>query len=85
MECNVVSKYKFKPHALEHFRQVEETGEEIVITSHGRPVLKVVPYVENPMEALQALTNTVKKYDNPFEPVAAKESKALRAGTLDRL
>jgi len=78
MEHVVVSKSKFKPHALEYFRQVEETGEEIVITSHGQPVLKVVPYSENPMATLESLRNTVMKYEKPFEPVAVKEWEALK-------
>lgn len=78
MEHLVVSKSKFKPHALEYFRKVEETGEEIIITSHGQPVLKVVPYIENPMEALESLRNTVTKYQKPFEPVALKEWEALK-------
>ena len=78
MGHSVVSKSKFKPHALEYFRQVEETGEGIVITSRGQPVLKVVPYLENPMEALEALRNTVIKYDKPCEPVAVKEWKARK-------
>lgn len=36
-----VSKSKFKPHSLEYFRKIEQTGEELIITDHGRPVLKV--------------------------------------------
>lgn len=78
MEHLVVSKSKFKPHALEYFRQVEETGEEIIITSHGHPVLKVVPYVENPAAALESLRDTVIKYERPFDPVAAKEWESLK-------
>lgn len=38
-----VSKSKLKAKMLEYFRAVEETGEELVVTSHGKPVLKVVP------------------------------------------
>lgn len=78
MEHSVVSKSKFKPRALEYFRRVEETGEEIVITSHGHPVIKVVPYTESPMAELESLRNTVKKYSKPFEPAAAKEWEALK-------
>ncbi|MEW6221568.1 MAG: type II toxin-antitoxin system Phd/YefM family antitoxin [Thermodesulfobacteriota bacterium] len=43
-----VSKSQFKPRSLEYFRRIEETGEELVITDHGRPVLKVVPYIADP-------------------------------------
>lgn len=39
----VVSKSKFKPKALEYFRQMEETGIELTITDHGRPVVKITP------------------------------------------
>ena len=38
-----VSKSRLKAKMLEYFRSVEETGEELVVTSHGIPVLKVVP------------------------------------------
>ena len=36
-----VSKSELKAHMLEFFRKVEETGEELVVTSHRKPVLKV--------------------------------------------
>lgn len=28
---------------LEYFRRVEETGEELIVTDHNRPVVRVVP------------------------------------------
>jgi prevent-host-death family protein len=68
----VVTKSQFKPHALEYFRQIEQTGEEVVITSHGKPVLKVVPYTERPADALKALRGSVVKYDAPTRPTGEK-------------
>ena len=41
-----VSKGVLKARLLEFLRQVEATGEELVITNHGVPVLKVVPIEE---------------------------------------
>jgi prevent-host-death family protein len=38
-----VSKSVLKGKMLEYFRRVEETGEELVVTDNGRPVVKVVP------------------------------------------
>ena len=29
---------------LEYFRHVEETGEEIIVTSHGKPIARVTSY-----------------------------------------
>jgi len=38
-----VSKSKLKAKMLEIFRQLEISGEELVVTDHGKPVLKIVP------------------------------------------
>jgi prevent-host-death family protein len=73
-----VSKSRFKAQALEYFRQVEKTGKELVITDHGRPVLKVVRYAEDPAAALAALRGTVLRYDDPLEPVGVEDWEALR-------
>ena len=42
-----ISKSNFKTHALEYFREVEQTGQPLIITDHGRPVLKIEPYAED--------------------------------------
>lgn len=73
-----VSKSQFKPHSLEYFRKIEQTGEELIITDHGRPVLKVVPFVEDPEEYFRGLRNTVLKYDAPLEPVGGEDWEALK-------
>jgi len=72
-----VSKSQFKPKSLEYFRHIEQTGEELVITDHGRPVLKVVPYVDDPELAFRGLRDSVLKFDNPLEPVGAEDWEAL--------
>jgi prevent-host-death family protein len=38
-----VSKSELKARMLEYFREVESTGEELVVLDRGTPVLKVVP------------------------------------------
>lgn len=38
-----VSKSALKARMLEYFRRVEETGEELIVTDHNRPVLRVTP------------------------------------------
>ena len=40
---NEVSKSQLKARMLEYFRQIEDTGRELVVTDHGRPVAKIVP------------------------------------------
>ncbi len=73
-----VSKSQFKPHSLEYFRRIEQTGEELIITDHGRPVLKVVPYVDDPEAYFKGLRNTMLRYDNPSEPVGEADWDALK-------
>jgi prevent-host-death family protein len=74
----VVSKSQFKPHSLDYFRKIEQTGEELIITDHGRPVLKVIPYVADPEECFRGLRNTVLHYDNPMEPVGVDSWEILK-------
>ena len=64
-----VSKSRFKARALELFRQVERTGQPIIITDRGVPVLKVMPYREDPEAAVRMLRESVIKYDLPTKPV----------------
>lgn len=75
-----VSKSRFKAHALELFRQIEASGEPLVITDHGRPTLVVQPYRPTDPGAadpLQQLRGTVLRYEAPFQPVAEGEWEAL--------
>jgi len=75
---NVISKSKFKPHALKYFRQIEKSGKELIITDHGKPTLKIVPFSEDPLEALKALRNSVIKYEDPTGPVGLEDWEALK-------
>ena len=75
---NVISKSKFKPHALKYFRQIEKSGKELIITDHGKPTLKIVPFSEDPLEALKTLRNSVIKYEDPTGPVGLEDWEALK-------
>lgn len=61
-----VSKSYFKAHALELLRQVEATGEPLILTDRGRPVLVVQPYREE--DGLDRLKGTLVFYQDPLEP-----------------
>ena len=78
MEVRHISKSQFKPKALEFFRDVQKTGKPIIITDHGRPVLKLIPYTENTESILSSLRNTVTRYENPLEPVGVADWEALK-------
>ena len=68
-----VSKSQFKPRALEWFRRIQETGQPVVITDRGEPVLEIVPYRQDPDALLRSLRGSVLRYERPTEPVAREE------------
>ena len=75
----IISKSQFKPRSLEYFRLIEESGETMIITDRGKPVLKILPYKADPEDRLKMLRNSVLKYDEgPTEPVAPEDWKALQ-------
>jgi prevent-host-death family protein len=70
-KMKLVSKSQFKPKALQYMRDVERTGESIVITDHGKPTLELRPLPsfgvqEDPMTYLKGV---VLDYVDPTEPV----------------
>ncbi len=73
-----ISKSAFKPQALKYFRQIEEQGQEIIITDHAKPVLKIIPYKQKPHIILEELRNSVLHYDAPFDPVGEEDWDALK-------
>ncbi|MBI2267422.1 MAG: type II toxin-antitoxin system Phd/YefM family antitoxin [Armatimonadetes bacterium] len=72
-----VSKSKFKPRALEYFRMIEEQGGELIITDHGRPTLKIVPFAETHEGILEILRNSIVRYADPTGPVAVGQWESL--------
>jgi prevent-host-death family protein len=77
-KTHTVSKSAFKSRALEYFRQVEQSRKPVIITDRGKPVLKVVPFSEDPEEILKELRGSALKYKNPTEPVDESDWEALR-------
>jgi len=64
-----VSKSQFKARALQYFREIEESGRALIVTDHGRPVIKVTPYHPDADELLRALRGSVISYKQPMDPV----------------
>jgi hypothetical protein len=46
MTIKKVSKANLKAKMLSYFRQIEKTGQPLVVTDHRQPKLKIVPYYE---------------------------------------
>ena len=63
-----VSKSEFKARALELFRQVEVSGEPVIVTDKGRPAIEVRRYQADQRSPLERLRGSVLELVEPFEP-----------------
>jgi prevent-host-death family protein len=60
----------FKARCLELMDRVRETGVEYVVTKHGEPVAKLVPYTAPRRKPLfGSMKGTVLQYERPFDPI----------------
>lgn len=75
---NQVSKSQFKAKALEFFRQIEASGEPVVVTDHGEPKLEVRRYQPAKRDPLALLRGSVLRYDDPMAPVGEEDWDAVR-------
>ena len=73
-----VSKSEFLARALEFFRQVEISGEPLVVTDHGQPKLEVRRYRRPERDPLEVLRGSVLRYDDPMEPVGVEDWDSAR-------
>ena len=64
-----MSKSQFKAKALEMFREVESTGESVIVTDHGSPTIEIRPYRKMERAPLEVLKGSVVEYANPTDPV----------------
>ena len=73
-----ISKSRFKAKALEIFRTIEQTGEPVIVTDHGRPALEVRPYKVKKQSPLEVLRGSVIAYEQPFDPADEDEWEVLQ-------
>ena len=72
-----LSKSAIKAKALEYFRQIETTGEPIIVTDHGEAKLEIRKYKDPKANPLLLLKGSVLKYESPFEPINQNDWEAL--------
>ena len=73
-----ISKSKLKANMLRIFRDIEESGEELIVTDHNRPVLRIQPLdrkntVKKCLARFRAGLSTVKTSTHP-PPMNGAES-----------
>ena len=65
-----VAAAEFKATCLKLMDRVRETGVEYIVTKHGTPVAKLVPYRAPKAKGLFGwMKGSVLKYERPFDPI----------------
>lgn len=77
MQQEHVTKSQFKAKALEYFRQVETSGETVVVTDRGHPTIEIRRYRTDQRSPLEKLRGSVVEYKAPTEPVAEDDWEAI--------
>ena len=70
MNTICVSKSKLKAKMLQYFRQVEQTGVELLVTDHGKPTLRVtqIGKTVRPQDAFGEIREKAAIYGDLLEP-----------------
>ena len=63
---------EFKAKCLKLMDEVAESGEEIVITKHGRPVSRLTPYREKPKSLFGRGKGMIEIHGDIVEPMPAE-------------
>jgi antitoxin (DNA-binding transcriptional repressor) of toxin-antitoxin stability system len=73
-----ISKSKLKAKMLEIFRQIEESGDELIVTDHDKPVLKITPIKKKATveEVFGPYQGKVIFYEDPDTPTLSEWSDA---------
>jgi antitoxin (DNA-binding transcriptional repressor) of toxin-antitoxin stability system len=62
---------------LDYLRRVEASGEELIVTDRGHPVIRILPVRRSEPDARVKLRGALLKYSDPTEPVALEDWEAL--------
>jgi antitoxin (DNA-binding transcriptional repressor) of toxin-antitoxin stability system len=73
---DTISKNQLKARMLEIFREIEETGRELIVTDRGRPVLRIEPVGRGCSVdiAFAGIQRQVVYHEDPDTPTAAEWS-----------
>ncbi|HXI17648.1 MAG TPA: type II toxin-antitoxin system Phd/YefM family antitoxin [Chloroflexota bacterium] len=78
MTGTAMSKAALKAGVLEILRQIEASGEAVIVTDRGRPVVRVEAYYGGEDALISSLRGSVLEYRDPLAPVDQEAWEALR-------
>jgi len=72
-----VTKSQFKARALEYFREVELSGNTMIVTDRGHPAVEIRRYRADRRSPLETLRGSVVEFNDPLSPVAEDDWEGL--------
>jgi prevent-host-death family protein len=73
----IVSMSEFQARSLELMREVEESGQTIVATDRGKPVVEVRAVSKPKKDPRDLLRGSILFYERPTDPVGEEDWEAL--------
>jgi prevent-host-death family protein len=68
-QARAVTASEFKARCLQLMEEVNDTGEEIVITKRGKPISRLVPYRKRPATLFGMFAGQIKILGDIIEPI----------------
>lgn len=80
VKMTTVTVKDFKTKLSAFIKKINETGESILLTKHGKVVAKITPCDDRTAweEIRKKMAGSVLKYDDPTEPVGLEEWESLK-------
>lgn len=78
MKRTLVTKTEFEAKTAELCLRVALSGERLVITDHGKPLLELQPYSGDKRVPSAILGAPLRWYDRPMDPVGEDDWEAFR-------
>ncbi len=70
MKHSNISKTEFEAKTLDILAQIETSGDSVLVTDNGRPVIEIRKFPSYSDKPLDRLHGSVLEYKGPFDPVA---------------
>ncbi len=64
-----IPKSQFKPRAFEYLRMVQDEGEPLIITDHGRDAVRLEPVADSGANSADTLSGVIEAWERPLDPV----------------
>ncbi len=85
MSHTPVSASEFEVRALEYVRLVDTSGEDRIVTDHGKPTPEIRPNQARDTRPSDILRDSVKRYDTSLDPIADDDCEVSRRSCSIRM